>query len=734
MKIKYFLILLILFCTNVTILAGVGDWTTFISQTDVRDLILFNDHIWCATNGGVFSYQIATGNYQQYNNTNGLTSLDARTIEVDKQGNIWIGFGDGWINRFNPAADEWNIIQDYVGRKIYDLEAIGDSMLIALDIGISLYDVQRREVKETYKRLGWQLTGEIAVLDILLVDREIWAATGSGIARSSFDLANLMAPESWINYSTLQGLPSNTINTLEFHNGTIYAGTESGVAVLQGQNWSAINSNLPDLEIMKLISKNNELYAVTVGYVSRWIAEENLWRNVAPFLRPLTSLAIAENGDLWVGRQKSGEGKGFARFSIADQTWEILLPPGPPGNIINGLAIDHDEVLWCASSYDGIFRFDGQAWRQYTTADGLINNAVEMVMVDSQNRKWFGGIGSGLVMIDANDTITVFHNEILSGINEDPNWVVVSDIKEDQYNNVWILNSFAANNNVVAVYTPQKQWYFFSVQEGILSKVLTSLDFDRADRVWVGTQSGVSVIDYNNTLANKTDDVIAGNNLTTADGLENNNIKDVVIDQDEIVWIATEAGVNYWNPSAPQKVSYQYGLLSNSVNSVEIDIRNNKWFGTSAGVSILGSDGYTWTHYSTDNSPLVNDNVTSFGFDFETGKVYIGTSNGLSVLETPYSRPREDLNQVKAGPNPFLAGPGNEFTFLDLADDVSIKIMTENGMIVRKIDNENILGAVTSWDGKNSNDEYVASGIYLYVIYNEDTGQNRVGKIAVIRE
>jgi ligand-binding sensor domain-containing protein len=410
------------------------------------------------------------------------------------------------------------------------------------------------------------------------------------------------------------------------------------------------------------------------------------------------------------------------------------MPPGPPGNIINGLAIDHDGVLWCASSYDGIFRFDGQTWRQYTTADGLINNAVEMVMVDSQNRKWFGGIGSGLVLIDANDKITVFYNEILSGINEDPNWVVVSDVKEDQYNNIWILNSFAANNNVVAVYTPQQQWYFFSVQEGILSKVLTSLDFDRTDRVWVGTQSGVSVIDYNNTLANKTDDVIAGNNLTTADGLENNNIKDVVIDQDEIVWIATEAGVNYWNPAAPQKVSYQYGLLSNSVNSVEVDIRNNKWFGTSAGVSILGSDGYTWTHYSTDNSPLVNDNVSSFGFDFETGKVYIGTANGLSVLETPYSRPREDLSQVKAGPNPFFAVPGNEFTFLDLADDVSIKIMTENGMIVRKIDNENILGAVTSWDGKNSNDEYVASGIYLYVIYNEDTGQNRVGKIAVVRE
>lgn len=734
MKRKYWLTWLFLITINFAARAGIGDWTTFISQTDVRDLVLFNDRIWCATNGGVFSYQIATGAYQQFNNINGLTSLDAQAIEVDQRGNIWIGFADGWINYFNPARQKWTIIQDYVGRKIYDLAAVGDSMMIALDIGLSLYDIQRQEVKETYKRLGWQFTGEIAVYDVLIVNREIWTATGSGIARSSFDLANLMAPESWQNYTTLHGLPSNTINALEFFDGAMFAGTASGMAILQGQSWSAINADLPYLEIRRLLTKNNQLYAVTFGYVSRWIPEQNLWRNVAPFLMPLTCLAVADNGDLWVGRQKTSAAKGFARFSIADQTWESLVPPGPPGNNISGLAIDRDGVLWCASSFDGIFRYDGTSWRQFTTADGLINNGYTMVTVDSHNRKWFGGVGSGLVMIDANDRITVFHNEILSGASEDRNYVVVSDVKEDRYNNIWILNSFAANNNVVAVYTPQQQWYFFAVQEGILSKVVTSLDFDRDDRVWVGTQSGVSVIDYNNTLANKSDDVIAGNNLTTADGLESNNVKDLEIDQDDIVWIATEAGMNYWNPGTPQKVSYQYGLLSNSVNAIAVDIRNNKWFGTAAGVSVLANDGYTWTHYSTDNSPLVSDNVTSFAFDFETGIVYIGTANGLSLLETPYSRPRENLDQVQAGPNPFFIGPGNEFTFLDLADDVSIKIMAENGMIVRRIERDKILGAVASWDGKNANNEYVASGIYLYVIYNEESGQNRVGKIAVIRK
>jgi len=225
----------------------------------------------------------------------------------------------------------------------------------------------------------------------------------------------------------------------------------------------------------------------------------------------------------------------------------------------------------------------------------------------------------------------------------------------------------------------------------------------------------------------KSDDDFSGT-LTTTDGLIANQVKDMAIDPDNIVWIAAEGGLNYWAGT----VTTQYGLLSNSINKIEVDVRNNKWFGTTAGVSILAPDAYTWTHYSTDNSPIVSDNVTSFAFDKKSGKVYIGTTNGLSCLETPYSEPREDLSQVKAGPNPFITNGSQVFSFLNLADDVAIKVMTENGIVVRQISKDDILGSAANWDGKNASGEYVASGIYIYVIYNEETGLNLVGKLAVI--
>jgi len=731
MKIKYLLLVIITgLCFAGTGHSGVGDWTTFTSHNDVRDLLLIHDSIWFATHGGVFNYQISTGSYKLFNNTNGLASIDAQTMAQDQYGRIWVGYGDGWIDCYDPATEQWNHVRDYQGHFIHDLEPVGDTLLVALELGISLYDLRKKEVKETYKHLGWQLNSEIDVLDITVVGREIWAATGSGIARSHFDLANLMAPESWTNYTTANGLPSNQVNCIAVHGDSVYAGTAAGVGVLQGSHWANISAFLDYPDVAKLVSKNGVLYAVTERYITRWSEAEYRWRNVAPELPVLTCLAVTDSSDLWVGRQKAGPSRGFAFFSAREKKWQPFIPPGPPSNEFSGLAVDQDGILWCASPHDGIFKYDGQTWQQFTTADGLVNNGIKCVTVDARNRKWFGSVGGGLILMDTDETIRVFYNDILSGSPSSPDFVVVNDVKADRYDNIWALNSLAANNNAVAVYTPQQDWYFFAVQDGLLSDVVTSLDFDSADRVWVGTQEGVSVIDYNNTLAVKSDDIIAGNNLTPADGLVNKSITDLAIDQDDIVWIATEGGLNYWDQG---RVAEQYGLLSNTINVIEVDVRNNKWFGTAAGVSILAADGYSWTHYSTDNSPLVNDNVTSFGFDLETGKVYIGTSRGLSVLETPYSRPRENLSQLKTGPNPFIVGNGQNFAISELSDDVAIKILTPNGELVRHISKDQIFGAFTSWDGKDDNGEYVASGIYILVIYNEETGMHRTGKIAVIR-
>jgi len=727
---KYIVMFLIIatYINGVTF-AGVGDWTTFTNQGDVRDLLINEDDIWCATNGGVFRYEISNGEYHQFNNTNGMSAIDAQAIEIDKQGKIWIGFSDGSLNIFFPETNTWEFVQDYIGHFIYDLKVFGDSLLVALDIGVSLYDIKKAEVKETYKNLGWQLPVEIPVTSISMNGKEIWAATESGIATSSFELANLMAPESWTNYTTNNGLPSNNIQKIFAFRDSIFAATDNGIALLQDQNWILMSNGLPHLAVKDVDSKGDSLFALTTSNLNLWNPENSTWTKISSSLAYLECMTVSENDAVWIGRRRTTSTNGFAKFSFESQEWLEFTPPGPPGNQFNCLAMDNNDVLWCGTKSDGIFRYDGTTWQQFTSQDGLPANNIEVITIDSQNRKWLGTTGGGVAIIDEYDSLTtVIQADHLSDAIGAPNYFVITDINIDRYGNVWILNLSAANNKVVAVFSAQLEWQYFTMQEGMLNSAVRAVDFDSYDRVWIASDGGVNVIEYNNTLMYKDDDDFSGT-LTTMDGLEANHVKDIALDMDDIAWIATESGLNYW---AAGVVYTQYGIISNSVNKIEVDVRNNKWFGTSAGVSILAPDGYTWTHYTTDNSKLVSDNVTSFGFDNETGKVYVGTTNGLSCLETPYSKPLEDLSQVVAGPNPFLPGGSSQFSFFKLADDVAIKIMTENGMVVRQISKDEILGSQASWDGKNGSGEIVASGVYVYVIYNEESGLNRVGKIAVV--
>lgn len=736
MNIKTFYYLFLILTFPCFCLAGVNDWTTFTNQGHVRDIIFVDNYIWCATNGGVFRYDPTNDSYLQFYNTNGLTSLDAQAIEVDNDGKIWVGFADGWLNIYD--SNSWTAINDYLGHTIYDLKSIGDSLLVALDIGISLYDIGQSEVKETYKNLGNHIPIEIPVKNISINGREIWASTEYGIARSSFNLANLMAPESWTNYTMSSGLPSNEINTVVAYHDSFFAATDNGAAVFADGVWNAVNDNLVPAETIDFVSNGLNLFALTVSNINQWNSQQKRWEKIGENLAGLSCFKITQDNNFWVGRKKSETSMGIASLTSEQKQWQEFCPTGPPGNEITCLAVDQKGILWCGSLKDGIFSYDehepvtNKQWQQYYKSYGLISGRIASVTIDSQNRKWFGTTGGGVVKIEDQDSlvnVSIIYNEILSGISGYPNFVVITDIKVDRFDNIWMLNLEASNHQVVAVRTPQDEWQFFTTQEGILNNAVRAVAFDQYDRAWIGSDGGVNVIDYKGTLINKADDDLSGT-LTTLDGLGTNHIKDIDIDIDNITWIATESGLYSWRNG---NLYSQYGVISNSTNCVQVDIRNNKWIGTSAGVSMLAPDGITFQHYSTDSSPIVSNNITSFGFDPETGKVYIGTTNGISCLETRYAKPRDDLSMVKVGPNPFIINRDRQFHIYELPDDMAIKIMAENGSLVRQIAKEDFLGNQADWDGKNKNGDFVASGVYLIVIYNNDTGENTVTKVAVIR-
>ena len=735
-KILYYLGFIVFIIHGMTFAQG-KTWQTYTNMNEIRDLSISGQSIWCATNGGILKLDKQDYKFQQFNNIDGLSSNDVQAIETDSDGDTWIGLFSGVLHLLEEGTTYFEPIYDYERHIIYDLTAIGDSLLIGFDDGVSLYVKSAREVKESYYSLG-NFEDRIGVTKIFLDGKDIWAATNSGIAKSSLEMVNLKDPSSWINYTAFDGLPSTIIRDFAKADGKIYVATESGIARLDGERWTSVNTGLATVNVYALFENQGILYAGTREGVFQ-LSTPSSWSIVGDNLRFAMVLEADEDGLLWVGREEASV-DGLAYFNPDSSVWKTLQTPGPSSNQFVDVVIDANQTIWCASQLGGIQFYDGNSWQSVALEKDQIRTGFATAVVDPQNRKWFGSLGGGITMIDSDDQMTWYTDPYISDSAAD--YFIINDLKVDSQGNIWIVNRLAATRNPLAVVTPDLQWQNFSqAAYGINTNQTAVLEIDPSDRIWVGSDDkGVRVINPNGTPTITSDDQISGG-LTTADGLYSNQIQALVMDLEGIMWIGTNKGLNRWySIGGVDHVDSVYELISNDIRALEVDAQNNIWVGTSEGISMIpGNDRYDRVEYSSETSPLVSDFINSITFSGATGDIYIGTSNGLSVLGTGFTTATEtNYDSLKIYPNPFRINSSNSLTIRNLAQNTTaVHIMTPNGLLVRKIPTDDPFrggfGGHVIWSGINDKDEWVASGIYIIIAYTED-GQTSVSKVAVIRE
>ena len=726
-------VIILLLCFPVTVFSDDGDWKTYTNVNPIRSFVCVDTTLWCASSGGVLKVDITSQETEIFTNTEGLSSNSVTAVTRDADANIWIGTESGDLNVFSAESGVWELIHDYSGHQIYDLQIVGDSLYVACDFGVSLYQISAREVREHYKKLGNLLAWNTRAKAIAIKDRDIWVATDQGVAKSNLDYPNLMDPQFWTNYTTTDGLLSNEITTFAAFQNNIYAGTSLGLSKWDGNTW--LDAGFGSTSISALFSTSDSL--VAGAGISLKIYNGVSWHTLPSSPQKISDVLIDGYGDFWIGTESDG----LYRFDSNLQTWENIRANSPMSDAFTAMALDKNGALWCIAADKGVSSFKNGEWRCYDDDDGITYAPYRTIGVDSYNRKWCGSAGKGIAVIeDVEDTLYVFYVDTTGGAlvgaqgesSVHPNYVVIEDLTVDANGNVWISNKFALTRQPLVVVTPDYEFQYFSLADGIRETKISCLAVDDTRGwVWIGMENlGISVIDFAGTPLDKSDDQYVGS-LTTVDGLNGDEIRSIAIDDDGVVWIGTDKGLNYWFDG---RVDSRGGLLSDDINIIAIDFRNNKWIGTFAGVSMLSADSYTWTHYSTDDYPLVGSNVRSFAFDPNTGYVYIGTESGLSRLATPFTPPKEDLSEVEAYPNPFIidTGPVTKFTIRNLADRSSVSIFTPNGLLIRTIGQDQIPGSWAEWDGRNQQGDLVASGVYIYVIYTEDE-QSHVGKVAVVR-
>ncbi len=303
-------------------------------------------------------------------------------------------------------------------------------------------------------------------------------------------------------------------------------------------------------------------------------------------------------------------------------------------------------------------------------------------------------------------------------------------------------NSGAAN--VLCAKDPSDNWYSFSLSSAVSSRGTGRMLSTSNNHIWVTfpNNGGIGVYNYNNTIADQTDDQVVGLSTTVGD-LPSNSVLSMAEDLSGQVWVGTVEGVAVFrSPSSifedsfngAEKVLIQqdgyteYLLESQSVSAIAVDGANRKWMGTtSAGVFLIAADGKEeLLHFTKENSPLMSNSIQSIGINGETGEVFFGTEQGICSYRSTATDGKLDYTSIYAYPNPVEPGYGGDIAIAGLVADSEIRITDIAGNVVY---NGIAYGGQAIWNGKTPEGDRVKTGVYLVFCAAQNGSDSAVTKI-----
>jgi ligand-binding sensor domain-containing protein len=723
---------------------------------DVRGLVRNGTMYWAATNGGLFGWNSTTNDFQLFTTANGLLNADLTSAAIDGNGNIWTGSSTGLLHALSSSDGSIRTVLDIeqsnqTNKRINTLVVTGDTLLIGTDFGFSVFRLSKFEFGDTYSKFGAGTSGiRFSVRAAALFNGKLWVAISDGqtinrIAFASLSAPNLLPPESW----TLESVGSaSTIPTsLAVFAGKLYVGTNSGAYVRNDTTWLPVNAILGQ-DVAGVATGTTSLAVATRGGNTYSIDPQG---NVTAqgSGAPYGLLCVTMSPD-----NKPVPGSLGGGILLNQSGWTSHFPNGPNSNQFTSVAVDPDGVVWVAAgplSTAGFYRYDGKIWKSYTTDNSpLLSNFFHRASIDCIGSVWMSSFGRGLVEIpfrsDRVDSSHVYYTNVgMLGLPNDPAYVVPSNVVCDSRGNRWASIINPVNGRTLVVRTADGTWRTlptiingFRISFLVDTPVEKALAVDAFDNLWAVVREAAyrGVISYGNR---GTIDSTAAFLITSANGLPSDDVRTMVVDRDNDIWVGTDKGIGIIldpeNPKGQGGIAAYRPLSGLVINTIAVDALNQKWVGTNEGIVVLSPDGtQVLASYSvaTTGGKLADDDVSSIAVDNATGTIYFGTQNGLSSLTTTAAAPKAEFDGLKVYPNPYYVPSEQSLTIDGLVENSSIKILTQDGRLVRDLNTPG--GRIGFWDGRDLMGASVASGIYIIVAYNEDGSKIGNGKVAVLRK
>lgn len=750
----------------------IGSWSVHLPYFQCKTVTGSATHVWSATDNSLFRVTKADMSMEVITKIEGLSDLSIGALEYNAANDVLVvGYQNGNIDLIKgnkiinlPDIKRSQIVAD---KSINDIYFIGNYAYLATGFGVVVVDTDRNEIKDTY--LIGANGAYLRTYQIVSDGFVIYVSTASGIS-----FANLSDPflSNYAAWSQMPGIPSGIYNTITLFNNKLVANLSR---YYMGQGffndttlyydfdlaaWSYIPGFGDNHTVKKLASTSERLWIVDWGGIVPYdtnLVSPGPWYTLGPgvLLYPNDVFPVA-NKDIWYADDQKG------LVNMTEPWFGFQYRPNGPVSI-DAAAMDFsdgklivvpggkDDAWNNIYNTSGISFYESNFWTvlQKNTLPALDTlYDINFCEIDPEDKThvWLGSWGRGLIEVKDNNIVNRYtqYNSILQSKVEYP-WCGIGGIEYDKDGNLWMVNSHTMK--CLKVKKADNTWAEFDFQGMIVTgTTVGDLMITQSGQKWmiIPRNGGIIVFDDAGTINTTSDDKKKKLGFTSTNGsIPGTDVLCMAEDHDGEIWIGTDKGIgvfycaeNIFSTAGcnAQQILIQQGqytqilMESQTVTSIAVDGANRKWIATeSGGVFLMSADGTKEIqHFTTENSPLLSDNVTGVTIDPSTGEVFFSTGKGIVSYRGEANEGTDEMGDVYAYPNPVQPGYSGPIAIQGLVRDADVKITDISGNLVYQT---TALGGQAIWNGNNFQGERAASGVYLVFITNEDGTETRVTKI-----
>lgn len=754
--------ILLLFYTYALYSQSAG-WSSFYSFDQITGVHSGSDgQVYGVAENSVFSYDPSANEVVPITTVDGLLGDEIGALSVNDNF-IIVGYDSGVLGIHNlldrsvilDSSIQRNLSINPSDKTIHSFLLQDQTLYLSAGYGISIYDLSTNRFMDSYF-FGVD-NSTIQVNQTALVGEYLYAATEEGLYKANTSDPNLVLESAWNKIANGQwksvGLVNNVIlGVVQSGSQVVCYGLSDDVATeYQRESGTLLGVEVSDTELV--LSFSNTILAFDDSLSVRTLASASGSLSGQGF----TSATTVGN-DLFIGTS----GGGLLLHNPSET--RVVSPSGPLMNDIFEISVLPNEELWIAhgafsrfynpyplNAY-GVSHRSGGSWQNLPFSALLGARSIVSVVPNPANPSQVFACAMHHGLLEINDgLVTNLWNQTNSGLesldpielNENPNYrsVRIRDVAFDSEGSMWSITSFVGKG--LKKRTVNGDWESVDLT-GLIpinrASGYSKLVISPNDEVYFGSAHYglIGYAEINGTPVLRSLDV--ADNLPTVD------VRSVALDFDDNLWIGTTEGLRVlYNASrlftqsdlsASTLILDEGGnvgeLLANQfINAIEVDGNNQKWVATDgAGVFLFAEDGKsTLQHFTKDNSPLPTNSVRSLAYEPLSGKIYMGTPNGLVAFQGNAYAPSATLEEIEVYPNPIRPGYTGLLTIRGLQVDCVVKITDIAGNAVFETTST---GGSVQWDLRSFAGDRVRSGVYLIFVTTNDGLESAVEKIMII--